>query len=156
MKPPTIRSVTRENHTRLYRALTARDPRFDGIFFVGVTSTGIYCRPICPAKTPKRANCRFFNSPQAAEQEGFRPCLRCRPELAPGSAPVDDSERIAHLMVQRIEEGAMDDDAGLEAIADQFELSSRQIRRIIQKGIGRIADSIDSHAPLVARQTIAY
>ena len=123
---------------------------------MGVTSTGIYCRPICPAKTPKEANCRFFNSPQEAEQEGFRPCLRCRPELAPGSAPVDDSQRIAHLIVQRIEEGAMDDDDGLEAIADQFELSSRQIRRIIQKGIGRIADSVDSDAPLVARQTIAY
>jgi len=128
--------MTRENHTRLYRALTARDPRFDGVFFVGVTSTDVYCRPICPTKTPKRANCRFFASPQAAEQEGFRPCLRCRPELAPGSAPVDDSERIAHLMVQRIEEGGMDDDAGLEVIADQFELSSRQIRRIIKKELG--------------------
>lgn len=128
--------MTQGNHTRLYRALTARDPRFDGIFFVGVTSTDIYCRPICPTKTPKRANCRFFNSPQAAEQEGFRPCLRCRPELAPGSAPVDDSERIAQLMVQRIEEGAMDDDDGLEDIADQFELSSRQIRRIIKKELG--------------------
>ena len=128
--------MTRENHTRLYRALTARDPRFDGIFFVGVTSTDIYCRPICPTKTPKKANCRFFNSPQAAEQEGFRPCLRCRPELAPGSAPVDDSQRIAHLMVQRIEEGAMDEMRGLEAIADQFELSSRQIRRIIKKELG--------------------
>src|SRR5690348_13575554 len=128
--------MTRENHTRLYRALTARDPRFDGIFFVGVTSTDIYCRPICPARTPKKANCRFFNSPQAAEQEGFRPCLRCRPELAPGSAPVDDSQRIAHLMVQRIEEGSMDADEGLEAIADQFELSSRQIRRIIKKELG--------------------
>ncbi|MGH9691074.1 MAG: AlkA N-terminal domain-containing protein [Candidatus Acidiferrales bacterium] len=120
----------------LYKALTTRDPRFDGIFFVGVTSTDIYCRPICPAKTPKETNCRFFNSPQEAEREGFRPCLRCRPELAPGSAPVDDSQRIAHLIVQRIEEGVMDDHDGLEAIADQFELSSRQIRRIIQKELG--------------------
>ena len=120
----------------LYKALTARDARFDGIFFVGVTSTHIYCRPICPVKTPKEANCRFFNSPQEAEQEGFRPCLRCRPELAPGSAPVDDSQRIAHLIVQRIEERTIDDNAGLEAIANQFELSSRQIRRIIQKELG--------------------
>jgi AraC family transcriptional regulator, regulatory protein of adaptative response / DNA-3-methyladenine glycosylase II len=120
----------------LYKALTARDSRFDGIFFVGVTSTHIYCRPICPVKTPKETNCRFFNSPQEAEQEGFRPCLRCRPELAPGSAPVDDSQRIAHLIVQRIEERTTDDDTGLEAIADQFELSSRQIRRIIQKELG--------------------
>jgi AraC family transcriptional regulator of adaptative response / DNA-3-methyladenine glycosylase II len=127
--------VTRENHT-LYKALTARDPRFDGIFFVGVTSTYIYCRPICPAKTPKRVNCRFLNSPQEAEQEGFRPCLRCRPELAPGNAPMDDSQRIAHLAVQRIEEGVSDGQSALEAIAGEFELSSRQIRRIIRKELG--------------------
>lgn len=120
----------------LYSAFTARDARFDGVFFVGVTSTHIYCRPICPAKTPKEANCRFFNNPQEAEQAGFRPCLRCRPELAPGSAPVDDAQRIAQLIVQRLEQGAMDDNEGLEAIADQFELSSRQIRRIIQKELG--------------------
>ena len=121
---------------RLYNALTARDPRFDGVFFVGVTSTGIYCRPICPAKTPKARNCRFFEHRQEAEQAGFRPCLRCRPELAPGSAPVDDAQRIAQLIVQRLEEGKFDEKAGLEEIADQFELSSRQIRRIIQKELG--------------------
>ncbi len=121
---------------RLYNALTARDSRFDGVFFVGVTSTDVYCRPICPAKTPKRANCRFFHTPQAAEHAGFRPCLRCRPELAPGSAPVDDAQRIAQLIVQRLEEGGLDDKAGLEEIADQFELSSRQIRRIVQKELG--------------------
>jgi AraC family transcriptional regulator of adaptative response / DNA-3-methyladenine glycosylase II len=121
---------------RLYSALTARDPRFDGVFFVGVTSTDVYCRPICPARTPKAGNCRFFATPQQAEQEGFRPCLRCRPELAPGSAPVDDGQRIAQLIVQRLEEGHFDEKAGLEAIADQFELSSRQIRRIIQKELG--------------------
>lgn len=120
----------------LYQALTARDPRFDDVFFVGVTSTDIYCWPICPVKTPKASNCRFFKSPQEAESQGFRPCLRCRPELAPGSAPVDDSQRIAYLIVQRLEEGGMDEDARLEAIAGQFELSSRQIRRIIQKELG--------------------
>ena len=61
-----------QDSRRLYNALTARDSRFDGVFFVGVTSTGIYCRPICPAKTPKAANCRFFDTPQEAEQAGFR------------------------------------------------------------------------------------
>ena len=71
----------------LYKALVARDYRFDGLFFVCVTSTGIYCRPICPVKPPKEVNCRFFNSAQEAEQARFRPCLRCRPELAPGNAP---------------------------------------------------------------------
>lgn len=120
----------------MYKALTARDSRFDGIFFVGVTSTGIYCRPICPTKTPKETNCRFFNSAQEAEQAHFRPCLRCRPELAPGNAPIDDSQRIAYMILQRLEEGTIENDAGLEAIAQQFELSSRQIRRIIHKELG--------------------
>ena len=121
---------------RLYKALTSRDARFDGVFFVGVTSTDIYCRPICPAKTPRERHCRFFDTPQEAEQAGFRPCLRCRPELAPGSAPVDDAQRIAQLMVQRLEEGHLDEKAGLEAISSEFELSSRQIRRIIQAELG--------------------
>jgi AraC family transcriptional regulator of adaptative response / DNA-3-methyladenine glycosylase II len=120
----------------LYKALIARDLRFDGLFFVGVTSTGIYCRPICPVKSPKEANCRFYDSPQEAEQAGFRPCLRCRPELAPGNAPVDNSQRIAHLVVQRIEEAGADEKSALETIAGEFELSSRQIRRIVQKELG--------------------
>src|SRR6476646_7232152 len=105
-----------------YKALLARDPRFDGIFFVGVTSTGIYCRPICPVKPPKEMNCRFYNTAQEAEQAGVRPCLRCRPELAPGNAPVDDAQRIAHLIVRRIEEGVADEKSALEAIAEEFEL----------------------------------
>src|SRR6187431_3516599 len=125
-----------QDRRRLYKALTARDARFDGLFFVGVTSTDIYCRPICPVKTPREANCRFFATPQEAEQAGFRPCLRCRPELAPGSAPVDDAQRVAQLIVQRLEEGSFDEKAGLENIAEKFELSSRQIRRIVQKELG--------------------
>src|SRR4051812_27801312 len=125
-----------QDSRRLYNALTARDSRFDGVFFVGVTSTDVYCRPICPARTPKKANCRFFRTPQEAEHAGFRPCLRCRPELAPGNAPVDDAQRIAQLIVQRLEEGSFDEKAGLEEIADQFELSSRQIRRIVHKELG--------------------
>ena len=120
----------------LYNAYASRDPRFDGVFYVGVTSTGIYCRPVCTAKTPKAANCRFFNSAEAAEKAAFRPCLRCRPELAPGNAPVDDAQRIASLIAHRIEEGMLDEEAGLEEIAAQFGLSSRQIRRIVQKELG--------------------
>jgi AraC family transcriptional regulator, regulatory protein of adaptative response / DNA-3-methyladenine glycosylase II len=121
---------------RLYSALSARDSRFDGLFFVGVTSTGIYCRPICPAKTPHAVNCRFFETPQQAEHAGFRPCLRCRPELAPGSAPIDDGQRIAQLIVRRLEEDNFDEKVGLEQLAAQFELSSRQVRRIVQKELG--------------------
>jgi len=125
-----------QDDRRLYHALSARDSRFDGVFFVGVTSTDVYCRPVCPAKTPKEANCRFFDTPQEAEQAGFRPCLRCRPELAPGSAPMDDAQRIAQLIIQRLEEGHLDEQVGLEEIAGQFELSSRQIRRIVHKELG--------------------
>ena len=120
----------------LYSILAARDARFDGVFYVGVTSTGIYCRPVCTARTPKQANCRFFNSPEAAEKAAFRPCLRCRPELAPGNAPVDDARRIASMIAQRIDEGMLDDGAGLETIAARFGWSSRQIRRIVHKELG--------------------
>jgi len=119
-----------------YHALTSRDPRFDGVFFVGVTSTDIYCRPICPVKTPMRKNCRFFESAAAAEKACFRPCLRCRPELAPGNAPVDNANRIADLIVHRVSEGLVDDGASIEDIAARFEISSRQLRRIVQKELG--------------------
>jgi len=119
-----------------YDALRSHDPRFDGVFFVGVSSTGVYCRPICPAKTPRRANCRFFASAETAEKAGFRPCLRCRPELAPGQAPVDKAHRIAHLLSRRIEEGLLDDGAGLEEISAQFGLGARQLRRIVQRELG--------------------
>jgi AraC family transcriptional regulator of adaptative response / DNA-3-methyladenine glycosylase II len=119
-----------------YSALSARDRRFDGVFYVGVTSTGIYCRPVCTARTPKAANCRFFVSREAAEKASFRPCLKCRPELAPGTAPVDDAQRIAHLLAQRIDEGLLDNGDGMEAVAKKFGWSSRQIRRIVQKELG--------------------
>lgn len=119
-----------------YSALTSRDPRFDGVFFVGVTSTSVYCRPICPARTPQQKNCRFFATAEAAEKASFRPCLRCRPELAPGNAPVDAAHRIAQLLAHRIEAGLADDGAGLEDIASQFGLSSRQLRRIVQRELG--------------------
>src|SRR5262245_18556496 len=125
-----------QEHRQLYDALTARDPRFDGVFFVGVTSTRVYCRPICRVKRPKARNCRFFGTAQQAEQAGFRPGLRCRPELAPGNAPVDDAQRIAQLIVHRLGEERLDENAGVEAIADQFQLSSRQIRRIVSKELG--------------------
>jgi len=144
----------KQDRTSYYSALTARDPRFDGVFYVGVTSTGIYCRPICPVKTPKLANCRFFDSAPAAEKESFRPCLRCRPELAPGTAPVDDAQRIANLLAQRLVEGQIDG-AGLEGIARQFDLSSRQIRRIVQQEMGvSPMELIQSRRLLLAKQLL--
>src|SRR5215469_4934357 len=93
-----------------YRALAARNPRFDGVFYVAATSTGIYCRPVCPARTPAPERCRFFPSAAAAEQARFRPCLRCRPELAPGDAPIDAVGRIARVAAARISAGAMNDE----------------------------------------------
>src|SRR4051812_24913822 len=119
-------------------ALDARDARFDGVFYVGITSTGIYCRPVCTARTAKRSNCRFFNSAASAEEAGFRPCLRCRPELAPGHAPVDDAKRIATLLSHRIDEGMVDSAGGawMERVAKQFGWSSRQIRRMVQRELG--------------------
>ena len=124
------------NHDMAYQALTSRDTRFDGVFFVGVTSTGIYCRPVCPVKAPMQKNCLFFASAEAAEKAHFRPCLRCRPELAPGNAPVDNSHRVADRLVQRIEEGLLEEHGGLDEIAAEFGLSSRQLRRIVQQELG--------------------
>ncbi len=120
----------------LYTAYASRDPRFDGVFFVGVTSTGIYCRPICSARTPKRANCRFFRSAAAAEGASFRPCLRCRPELAPGLAPADGAHRVAGRIAMRISEGMLDDGAGLGALAREFHMSPRQLRRVVRAELG--------------------
>lgn len=119
-----------------YTAYAARDPRFDGVFYIGVTSTGIYCRPVCTARTPRAANCRFFDSAEAAEKARFRPCLRCRPELAPGNAPVDDARRIPALIVHRMNEGMLRGDGGLEELARQLGWSSRQVRRIVQRELG--------------------
>jgi AraC family transcriptional regulator of adaptative response / DNA-3-methyladenine glycosylase II len=125
-----------QDERALYNAYAARDPRFDGVFFMGVTSTGIYCRPVCTAKMPKPANCRFFPSAAAAEKESFRPCLRCRPELAPGSAPVDGARRVASRIAYRIGEGLLDDGSGLERLAAEFHMSSRQLRRVVRQELG--------------------
>lgn len=118
-----------------YEALKSRDSRFDGRFFVGVSTTGIYCRPVCTARTPGRDRCRFFAHAAAAETEGFRPCLRCRPELAPGVAPVDAMRSAARWTLARIESGALND-ASLEGLAAEYGLSSRQLRRAVVAEFG--------------------
>jgi len=116
-----------------YAALVARDSRFDGRFFVGVSSTGIYCRPVCRVRTPKAENCHFYASAAAAEEEGYRPCLRCRPELAPGLATIDTASRLAWVAAQRMEAGG---EAGLAALATQLGVSDRHLRRIFQAEFG--------------------
>jgi AraC family transcriptional regulator, regulatory protein of adaptative response / DNA-3-methyladenine glycosylase II len=119
-----------------YRALAARDARFDGLFFVGVTSTRIYCRPICTARCPARDRCRFYANRALAERDGFRPCLRCRPELAPGHAPVDAVRRTAQAAARRIEAGALNDGGSLDELAGNLGLSARQLRRAVKQEFG--------------------
>lgn len=118
-----------------YRALTAHDTRFDGRFFVGVRTTRIYCRPICSVRLPRRENCRFFRSAAAAEVEGFRPCLRCRPELAPGLASVDASARFAQAAVTLIEDGVLEN-GGIDALAARIGITDRHLRRIFEAEFG--------------------
>ena len=122
---------------RLFTALAARDARFDGVFFVGVTSTRIYCRPICPAQdAARRPTAASSPRRRRPSRPASGPACAAVPSWRPGSAPVDDAQRVAQLIVQRLEEGHLDGGAGLEEIAEQFELSSRQIRRIVQKELG--------------------
>src|SRR2546423_621404 len=113
-----------------YQALRSHDARFDGVFYVGVATTGIYCRPVCPAKPARRENCAFFRSAATAERAGFRPCLRCRPELAPGHASVDSVGRLAALALSRIEEGALSE-MSVDDLASTFGVTGRHLRRVI-------------------------
>ncbi len=118
-----------------YHALRTRDVRFDGRFFVGVTSTRIYCRPVCTVKTPKQQNCNFFPSAAAAESAGFRPCLRCRPELAPGNASIDASARLAQAAAGLIEDGLLNE-SGIDDLAARLGVSDRHLRRVFQSEFG--------------------
>ncbi len=134
------RRTTTPTDRQFYRALAARDARFDGVFFVGVRSTGIYCRPICPARTPQAAHCSFFVTAAAAERRGFRPCLRCRPELANGQlheavAAVDIVRERARHAGARIASGALDH-ASLDALAAELGVCSRHLRRVVEREFG--------------------
>ena len=137
-----------------YQALMAHDARFDGRFFVGVSSTRIYCRPVCTVKTPKRQNCTFFPSAAAAEVAGYRPCLRCRPELAPGNASVDASARLAQAAAGLIEDGLLNE-ARIEALAHRLAVTDRHLRRVFQQRVRRVAGRICADASTAARQAVA-
>ena len=119
-----------------YRALAARDARFDGLFFTGVTTTGIYCRPLCRARTPGRDRCLFFRTAAQAEAAGFRSCFRCRPELAPGAAPVDALSRVVAMALCRIDEGALSPDGTVDDLAGELGVSGRHLRRAMQTELG--------------------
>ena len=137
-----------------YRALTARNARFDGVFFVGVTSTRIYCRPVCRAKTPRERNCRFFSNAAAAERAGFRPCLRCRPELAPGNAPVDAESVLAERAARGIAAGALNS-GSVEELAAALGVTGRHLRRAVVQHLGvSPIDLATTHRLLLAKRLL--
>ena len=117
------------------QARLSRDPRFDGLFFTAVISTGIYCRPVCPAPTPKRENIVYFRNAAAAEAAGFRPCLRCRPELAPGDGAWRRGDAALARALKLIDEGLLADHP-LAALAERVHLGERQLRRLFVERIG--------------------
>src|SRR6476659_8406037 len=120
-----------------YRAIQSRDRRFDGLLFVGVTSTGVYCRPVCPAPTPKLQNTRFFRSAAAAQEAGFHPCLRCRPETAPDLASWRGTSNTVSRALALITDGALDGDgASVETLAERLGLGERQLRRLFHQHLG--------------------
>ncbi len=122
------------NHDVFYQAMCARDYRFDGKFFIGVKTTGIYCRPICPAK-PKRENVEFFLSSMAAEKAGYRPCLRCRPECAPLSPAWFGKSAVVQRALRVIAADGFFD-LNEDKFADQFGVTSRHLRRLFVEEVG--------------------
>jgi AraC family transcriptional regulator of adaptative response / DNA-3-methyladenine glycosylase II len=122
-------------HAVCEQARLSRDARFDGLFFTAVTSTRIYCRPVCPAPAPKPANIRYYASAAAAEAAGFRPCLRCRPELAPGNATWHRGEHVVARALKLIEAGALAGQS-LEQLAARVGVGPRQLRRLFVTHLG--------------------
>ena len=144
-----------------YLAMKARDARFDGCFFTGVTSTRIYCRPVCKVRTPRRENCRFFGHAAQAEQAGFRPCLRCRPELAPDSmrwSIQDASAMLARQAVRLLEEpdAWRDGVPVLAQLAARMGVSDRHVRRIFEAEFGvSPVQYLQTRRLLTAKQLLA-
>jgi AraC family transcriptional regulator of adaptative response / DNA-3-methyladenine glycosylase II len=160
MSPATAPTAGLESDA-CYLAMKAHDARFDGSFFTGVTSTGVYCRPVCRVKLPRRENCRFFRHAAQAEAAGFRPCLRCRPELAPRAASwsTEDASRILALQAARLidEPDAWDEDGpGAARIAARLGVSDRHLRRIFETQFGvSPLQYLQTRRLLAAKQLIA-
>jgi AraC family transcriptional regulator, regulatory protein of adaptative response / DNA-3-methyladenine glycosylase II len=142
------------SHDDWYRALAARDARFDGRLFVGVRTTGIYCRPICPARTPKQANVTFFTSAAAAQEAGFRPCLRCRPEVAPHLPAWNGTSATVSRALRLIDDGALEE-GSIEHLAERLGTGARQLRRLFARHLGASPHSIvETRRVLLAKQLI--
>jgi AraC family transcriptional regulator of adaptative response / DNA-3-methyladenine glycosylase II len=161
MQPMTNGTVLPGDDT-CYLALKARDARFDGRFFTGVTSTGIYCRPVCRVKTPRRENCRFFSHAAQAESAGFRPCLRCRPELAPQSLGAWSIQDASAILAQQAARLLDEPDAwngaspSVEQLARRLGVSDRHVRRIFEAQFGvSPVQYLQTRRLLTAKQLLA-
>jgi AraC family transcriptional regulator, regulatory protein of adaptative response / DNA-3-methyladenine glycosylase II len=158
MAPPQVLNAlpTSTHDDAAWAALSARDARFDGRLFVAVTSTGIYCRPVCRVRTPLRRNCRFYANAASAEQAGFRPCLRCRPELAPGLAFVDSSRTLAtdaaRMITRHVREATP---LSMPSLAARLGVTDRHLRRIFQAehGVAPV-DYLTTQRLLLAKQLL--
>jgi AraC family transcriptional regulator of adaptative response / DNA-3-methyladenine glycosylase II len=137
-----------------YRAFRTRDPRFDGRLFGGVTTSRIYCRPICPARMPKRENMTFYATAAAAQEAGFRPCLRCRPETAPEFAAWRGTSNTVSRALALIDAGALDE-AGIDRLAERLGVGERQLRRLFRQHLGASPVSVaQTRRVLLAKQLI--
>jgi AraC family transcriptional regulator, regulatory protein of adaptative response / DNA-3-methyladenine glycosylase II len=142
------------DRTACYRALSTRDARFDGRLFVGVKTTGIYCRPICPARTPKFENVSFYPSAAAAQEAGFRPCLRCRPETSPDLAFWRGTTNTVSRALALIEAGGLDE-ADVEGLANRLGVGARQLRRLFRQHVGASPIAVaQTRRVLLAKQLI--
>jgi AraC family transcriptional regulator, regulatory protein of adaptative response / DNA-3-methyladenine glycosylase II len=142
------------DHDACYRAISTRDARFDGRFFTAVKTTGIYCRPVCPARTPKRENVIFYPSAAAAQSAGFRPCLRCRPETAPDIAAWKGTSNTISRAIALIELGALDS-GDVDALATRLGVGERHLRRLFQQHLGASPIAVaQTRRVLLAKQLI--
>jgi AraC family transcriptional regulator of adaptative response / DNA-3-methyladenine glycosylase II len=142
------------DHDACYRAIRLRDPRFDGRFFTGVKTTGVYCRPICPARFPKSKNVIFYPTAAAAQEAGFRPCLRCRPETAPDLGAWRGTSNTISRALRLIEMGALDD-ASIDELATRLGVGERQLRRLFRQHLGASPVSVaQTRRVLLAKQLI--
>jgi AraC family transcriptional regulator of adaptative response / DNA-3-methyladenine glycosylase II len=142
------------DHDACYRAITLRDARFDGRFFSAVRTTGIYCRPVCPARTPRSQNLTFYPTAAAAQEAGFRPCLRCRPETAPDMGAWRGTSNTVSRALALIELGALDEGT-LEDLAGRLGLGERQLRRLFREHLGASPVAVaQTRRVLLAKQLI--
>lgn len=133
--PPSVIMGNVLDDDQRYRAVHSRDPRFDGVFYTAVRTTGIYCRPSCPARTPQRENTRFYPTAAAAQEAGYRACKRCRPDLAPGSPEWNGRADLVGRAMRLIQDGAVDR-TGVDGLADDLGYSPRQLRRLLTTEVG--------------------